>query len=197
MTKPYTITVERPLSWSAISSFEYDPEQWYRRYVLGEKDAPSREMIFGKQVGERLASDPTYLPEVPRYPIFEHGLKTKWGELPLIGFVDGYDPTPPTPALGEYKTGKRAWDQKRADTHGQIDMYLLMLWLTSKIKPESVQCFLHWMPTQEHGDFTIDFVSPFQVHTLPTKRTMVDILRFGERINQTYAAMQEYANNHV
>jgi hypothetical protein len=181
----------RPLSWSAISSFEYDPDQWYRKYILGEKDPETKEMRFGKTVGERLASDPNYLHTVPRLPIFEYKLEATYADIPMIGFMDTF--CPDTPAMGEYKTGKKAWDQKRADSHGQIDMYLLMLYLTQKIKPEQVKCHLHWLPTQENGDFTISFVSPIRVRSFETKRTMKDLLVFGSRIRTTVENMQEYA----
>lgn len=181
----------RPLSWSAISSFEYDQEQWYKRYILNEKEPPSREMLFGKTVGERLASDPSYLPEVPRLPVFEKELRVMFGVLPLVGFVDAW--CPDSLHLKEYKTGKKAWDQKRADTHGQIDMYLLMLYITYRIRPEDVTCHLHWMPTQENGDFSISFVSPFRVESFKTKRTMTDILLFGARIKKTVEDMHSYA----
>ena len=51
-----TFDHSRPLSWSAISSWEYSHEQWYRKYVLNRPDDETEEMIFGKVIGERLAT---------------------------------------------------------------------------------------------------------------------------------------------
>jgi len=192
MKKPYTITSARPLSWSAISSFEYSPSSWHRRYVLNEKDEPSKEMLFGKLVGERLATEPTFLPHVPRLSLFEYELRAELGKIPLIGFIDSYEPHS---SLLEFKTGRKIWDQKRADSHGQLDMYLLMLYLRDKVKPEGVECSLVWLPTQSE-DGEISFVDEHDVKIFDTKRTMVDILRFGQRINDTYKQMQDYANSH-
>ena len=195
MTKPTFDLNKRPLSWSAISSFEYDPEQWYRRYVLKQEDPASKEMLFGKYYGEMFASDPNHVPHLKRGQIFEYELKAKLKNIPLIGFIDSY--TPHT-ELEEYKTGVKAWTQKRADEHGQIDMYLLMLYLMHGVKPEDVSCRVHWLPTKETGDFRIVFTDPHNpiVHTFETKRTLSQVLKFGVRITKTVEAMRAYAENH-
>lgn len=187
---------KRPLSWSAISSFEYNPEQWYQNYVIGNQEPASREMLFGTKVGTFLATDPQYLPQVPRYPVFELPMKCNFGKIPMVGYADGWDEA--RLHLGEYKTGKRLWDQKRADTHGQIDMYLLLLYIIHDIRPETVQAYLHWLPTEDDGDFTIQFTNPRNpvVHTFPTKRTMKQVIAFGQRVNATVKAMELYAKNH-
>lgn len=222
---PYpTFDHKRPLSWSAISSFEWDPEQWYRKYVwhkdchrgsisngkeiisfcaisMKENDhscpaiETSIEMTFGKVVGERLAADPDYLPHVKRYPIFEHGMECTFSKIPLIGYADGWAPL--VFNLGEYKTGKKKWDQKRADDHGQITMYCLMLFIIDKIPPESIVSDLHWLPTQDNNDFSISFIDENDVRTFHTRRTMRDILAFGSRIISTYSAMEEYCKSHI
>lgn len=202
-----TFDKKRPLSWSAISSFEYDPEQWYKRYVLKLDEPASPEMQFGKVMGEKLANDAKFMPHVPRGTIYEYELKTKFGKIPLIGYIDSYSPCSYCEAnedhtvceksfLEEYKTGKKAWDQKRADEHGQITMYLLMLYLMHGVNPEDIQCRIHWLPTKDNNDFTIGFVDPGSCLTFPTKRSMVEVLTFGKRINKVYKLMEEYCKNH-
>lgn len=193
MTKP-TFDRQRPLSWSAISSFEYDSEQWYRKYVLGQQDPATKEMIFGSEIGRRLSVDQSFMTCVPRLPIFEYELRATFGKIPLIGFIDSYNEHTD---LMEYKTGKKAWTQKRADDHGQIDMYLLMLNIMHKVKPHDIYCRIVWIPTQENGDFSISMINPDKVHVFETHRSMADILRFGMRINETYNKMVEYCKNHV
>jgi len=189
---------ERALSWSQISSFEYDPEQWFQGYFMEQKSAENAEMKFGKYVGEKLASDPKYLPFVPRLSKFEHEFRVVFGKIPLVGFADSFCALE-RKKLYEYKTGVKKWDQKRADTHGQIDMYLLMHYITTKIRPEEVACKLVWLPTKrsESGDFevTISFIEPIEDNhkVFNTKRTMKDILAFGSRINSVYKKMEEYA----
>ncbi len=188
----------RKLSWSAISSFEYDPEQWYRKYVLGEEQKETPEMRFGKKLADELENGKCTISElVKKLPYKkEHEFSVMFGTINLVGFADDFDHRT-FKVLNEVKTGKKAWDQKRVNGHRQFDMYLLMNYITNKIKPEEVKCSLHWIPTQDNGDFTISFVEPIQVHTFETKRTMHDILLFGQRIKNTFLAMEEYAKNHI
>ena len=184
----------RSLSWSALSSFEYDPEQWYDRYILAKEEPPSEEMLFGKLVGERLASDPTFMPHIPRLGTYEYELRCTLGKIPLIGFMDDYKPTTD---MAEFKTGVKPWDQSRADSHGQIDMYLLQHYLINKVKPEDMTVNIYWMPTKKNGDFTVSFVDEKDVKVFPTRRTMRQVLEFGVRINATVQAMQLYVNSRM
>lgn len=184
---------KRPLSWSALSSFEWSPEQWYRTYVLGEKPS-SKEMDFGSVVDKKIQKDPTFLPTLPRYTHMQYPLKVVFNKIPLIGFPDGvcFD----NGLLADYKTGKKAWDQKRADETGQLTMYLFMIYAAKKLRPEQFKCFIHWLPTKENGDFTISFTDDMEPVTIETKRTMQDVLAFGARINATVKAMNEYLKEH-
>jgi hypothetical protein len=187
---------KKPLSWSAISSFEYDREQWYRKYILGEKTT-SREMEFGKMIGKKLETDPTFLPMVPRLSIMEYPFKVKLGEILMVGYADSFcDKT--CRKLNEFKTGKKEWDQDRADTHGQVDAYLLMNYLTHKVKPEEVEVTLVWMPTEFNEDFSIKFIEPIEetIRIFKTKRTMTDILKFAARVKRVYNEMVEFSTNH-
>lgn len=188
-----TFDKTRPLSWSAISSFEYDPEQWYAKYCLNKPQPASPAMAFGKKVAEAIENGKPPAPLTVLSQV-EHKLEAKFGKIPLIGFIDTYEPGK---RLGEFKTGKKAWTQKRADDHGQIDMYLLIIWLRDKIPPEQIECYLEWMPTQENGDFSISMIDSSKVHHFPTRRTMRQVLNFGMRINKVYKQMEEYAKNHA
>lgn len=191
MTKK-TFDKNRPLSWSAISSFEYDKEEWYRKYVLGVQQRATPAMTFGKKVAEAIEAGkpPARLTILSQC---EHELHCIFEGISLIGFIDTYEPGK---SVGEFKTGKRAWTQKRVDEHGQLDMYLLCLFVRDKVHPETLEVFLEWMPTQEHGDFSVSIIDPDKVHHFKTKRTMTDILRFGARIKRTYREMEEYCQNH-
>ena len=184
---------KRPLSWSAISSFEYDKEQWYKKYILGEPTPETKEMIFGKIFANSCENRKPLVP-TPLCKEVEYPLNVMFGEIPLIGFIDTYEPHT---MLREKKTGKKEWDQKRADEHGQITMYLLQLYIMHKVKPEDIRCFLDWHPTQENGDFTISFVEPHKLHTFETKRTMVQVLEFGARINRVFKEMDDYAKERL
>lgn len=193
-----TFNKSRAMSWSSISSFEYDKEQWYRKYVLNHKDDPSKEMIFGKEFAESIEKGTCTYPGLMErlQKKKEHAFQVMFGKIPLIGYADAFCDEK-FKNLDEVKTGKREWNQKRADEHGQIDMYLLMNYITNKVAPEDVTCTIHWCPTQDNGDFSITFVEPMEVKSFRTKRTMQQILAFGARINRVYKEMEDYCQNHV
>jgi hypothetical protein len=190
----------RPLSWSSLSSWEWNKEEWAKKYLEGIETPPSEEMKFGSRVGKKLETDPTYLPMIPRHSKMEHEFKVNIGGIELVGYADTFC-TITNKKLGEYKTGnvKNPWNQLRVDYHFQLDMYLLLNYITNKVKPEDVDVFLAWMPTKktETGDFkvVIDFVPDIEnnIKIFKTKRTMVEILKFAGYIKKTYKEMEKYA----
>lgn len=188
----------RPLSWSSLSSWEWNKEEWAKKYLEGIETPPSPEMLFGSAVGLKLEKDPTYLPMIPRHSKMEHPFNVSISGIKLVGYADTFDHITFVKG-GENKTGVKKWDQKRVDEHGQITMYLLMNYITNKIKPEDVDFFLAWMPTvrKESGTFevVIDFVPDIEnnIKIFKTKRTMVDILKFAGYIKKTHKEMQKFA----
>lgn len=198
---------DRPLSWSAISSFEWKPSEWHARYVLKKEIEPSPELLFGSYVDKKIQKDPKFLPNLVRYPVEQHEMRTEikvpktvdeeTGKvispaftIPLVGYADAYRPE--LPALRDYKTGRKPWDKKRADETGQLTMYALMLYLEHKIRPEDVEFYIDWMPTHVH-EGKIAFIKERDIRTFKTKRTMKQVLEFGQRIKDTWLAMEEYA----
>jgi hypothetical protein len=180
------------LNWSSMSSFEYDPEQWYQQYVLGIK-ASSKEMSFGSYVDKKIQDDPTFLPHLPRYELMQHKMMVMFDGIKLYGTPDGIN-LRKNKELADYKTGKKKWDKKRAQDHGQLIMYLLLIYITEKIKPEEFDCYIHWMETQDTGDFNVEMISD-KIQTFKVKHTMQDLLNFGVRIKKVWQEMQEYVEN--
>lgn len=183
---------KRPLSWSALSSFQWNKQQWYRKYVLGELPEETPELRFGKMVDEKIQEDHNFLPEVVRYPIMQHKMRCEFNGIPLIGYSDMYDPA--IPAIRDIKTGRKPWDKKRADETGQLTMYLFMLYLMDKkVKVDQAQLFIDWLPTHVK-DGEIAFIEPVSVKTFATKRSMHDVLKFGQLIKDTWKEMQLYVD---
>ncbi len=190
-----TMNPARALSWSAISSFEYDPEQWYRKYVLNEATPSNPAMEFGNVVGERLRTDPTFLPTVPRYKQFEKKLEGKIGNILLVGYLDTF--CPDTKYFHEYKTSSNAkrWTKKTAQEHGQMLFYRLLIWLNYEIPPENIKASLHYIPVEEGADFAMR-VSKTPPQSFETSHTTMDILKFGAYIKDVYKRMLQYAEDH-
>jgi len=189
---------QRPLSWSSISSFEWDREEWYQKYIMGQQSIESVEMKFGKDFALSIEDGSCSVKDLMDNleTKKEHKFHVMFGEIPLVGFADAFcDKT--FKKLNEVKTGKKEWDQKRVDEHRQIDMYLLMNFITNKVKPEDVECTLFWLPTKDNGDFSISFVEPITVHKFKTKRTMRDILVFSAYVRNIYVEMINFIHNHA
>lgn len=181
---------KRHLSWSAISSFEYSPEQWYSKYILGIKDPENASMKFGRWFGERLATDPTFYPQIPRYPVFEKKLSVVFNKISIIGFMDSYDPA--THSFIEYKTSKTLWSTQKAQDHGQLHLYALALFITHKVRPEDLNINLVCVKTKESGDFDISIAEPFEMVNYSVKLTMSDLLLFGSKILRIVGEMEEF-----
>lgn len=189
--------MDRALSFSQVSAFEYDPEEWYKSYVLGIFTS-SKEMEFGSYVDKRIQTDPDFLPSLPRYEKMQHKMKVRFDGILIVGVPDGLD-FDAEKRLADYKTGKKAWDKKRAKETGQLKFYLLLLYLTEKIKPEEFRCFIHWLPTQDNADFTISFVPNIEkeIKTFEVKHTMKEVLEYWTYVKGVYKKMQEYVENHA
>ncbi len=196
LKKKPTFDRNRPASWSFFSSYWYDKEQWYRKYVLGQPDKPSREMEFGKKFADSCEARKPLAP-VTLLSKVEQEFRVSFNGMLLLGFADTFD-SETKRETGEFKTGKwksngdPAWTQKRVDEHGQITMYALMNYVTNKVRPEDCKFFLEWVPTVEGGDFQIQLAKPVKVFRFDTKRTMKDIADFGVLIKKTYEEMEEY-----
>lgn len=183
----------RPLSWTAISSFEYDKDQWFNKYVLGKPTPITPELEFGKKFADAIEAGKPMSP-VTILSKVEQPFEVMFGDISLVGYADTFDKDTKK-HIGEFKTGKtkNPWTQKRVDEHGQITMYCLMNLITNKVKPEDTKLFLEWCPTQENGDYTISLIDPNDVRHFDTKRTMLDIVNFMQRIKNVTQEMESYA----
>jgi hypothetical protein len=180
----------RPFSWSQLSAFQYNRKQWFERYILNEKSPDTEALRFGKQIGERLASDPKFLPEVPRLKVFEQGISTTLGGIKLISYFDSFEPEPLE--FVEYKTSanEAKWTHQSANEHGQMTFYYLQLYLEYKAKPEDIPSRLVYIPCEADHDFKL-VISPEPIQIFEVKKTMADILRFAGEIKATRYEMEQ------
>lgn len=179
------------LSWSSVSAWEWDREEWYDQYVLGNRIVPNATMLAGIKIGQKLCTHPKFLPVVPRPSIYEHTLKVMLGKIQLTGHMDGW--TAEELILDEYKTSTnpKRWTQKKVDNHGQLTFYCLLLWLNDGIKPEDIRIRLSAILTEEKGEKVVLSKDKI-VKTFETKRTMVDLVKFMSYLEKVYNEMNEY-----
>lgn len=183
------------ISWSSLNAFmEYDKETWYRSYVLGERSKPNPQMQAGIDVGDRIVSDPLFLPSIERPEIYEHNLVGRIGGIKITGHLDGWSPK--VPGICEYKTSQNSlrWTQQKVDDWGQLTLYCLLVYLHYKIKPEKLRLRLYSIPVVSKGDFSV--VQEGKPTVFTTQRTLMDVLNFGILIKRIHREMEQFIESY-
>ena len=182
---------KRKVSWSQIASWEYDKEQWFSKYVLGEAQDSNAQMEFGKVIGERLASDPSFLPEVLRYKVFEKEFNAKLSDFIITGYLDSYCPY--THNFYEYKSSSNPnkWNQRSVKLHGQLLFYCGLIFLNHKIIPKKISLF--YIPVRMNGEFKMELNKGSKIQSFPVEYTTIEVLKFLNYIKKTRKEMLKYA----
>lgn len=175
------------ISYSQLSLWEKNPNQYYRQYVLGKESPTNKYLDFGKQVATALewGFDAWHdkmiemmLVFMPTYPKREFKITAKLDGIKLLSRFDGWDPK--RKHLGEYKTSKNNWTQGMVDKNDQLTFYALMVWLKYRVLPSKI--FLHWAKTIENNRGELGLTGDF--HTFETRRTLKDLIIFSARIKK-------------
>ena len=185
----------RPLSWSQLSTFAYNKDDWYKRYVLNEADPPNAAMLYGSVVGDSIGTEKSMVPTLVPAGVKEYELRGNIDKIHMVGFADHYCPN--TLVLNENKTTDKPnkWNQKSVDQHGQLTMYALLLFLQDRVKPETVTMYLNYIPVEVGNDFIYRLPDPPTYTAIPTKRTTLDILNFITYVQKTVVEMEAFANS--
>ena len=186
------------LSWSALQLFRRDKAEYIRHYVYGEpREFTSPFMDFGSMFAEYLENrrkrhpDPVVdmiVKNMPRIGRPECEIRaempSKQGIIRLLGKCDQYDVK--THDFNEYKTGKGKWTNGKANGHGQMKFYQLMLWLKYGVTANKKN--LIWVETEdENGD-----VRPTgKIQTYPVEIKVEDLLTFANEIKRDAIAISE------
>lgn len=159
------------------------------------------ELEFGSMIDDKIQKDKKFIPSLPRYRILQHEMRCELNGIKLVGIADAFEFVPSKEEaknfgrLRDYKTGRVKWDQKRADETGQLTMYCFLLWKINKIRPEDMELWIDWLPTHTK-DGKIEFVdNPVKPVSFRTKRTMKQVLEFGNYIMEVHSEMYQYAMN--
>jgi hypothetical protein len=187
------------LSWTQIDMWNRSQRQYIDTYILNQKRFENDAMIYGKKVADALETGETddslieiATVAVPKYDIAEYKLnaniETNEGVIPLFGKADtAYDP----PSLGfrEYKTGQVPWTQKKADRHGQITLYALMVYLNEKKLPKSIH--LDWLPTEnKNGEIQLTG----DIVTFQTERSLGELIEMMTIVKRTASGISSVYN---
>lgn len=181
------------LSWTQQDLWERSPDEYVRRYIFDEQGRLNMRMSLGKQVHEVLETNEEQEDRIlehlrimaPYYPEREYEIKVETFGIPLLGKLDGFNPT--TLSVGENKTGK-LWDLKRAQEHRQMDFYALLVYAKFGHIPSKMA--LHWIPTildEQDGELK----PTGDVKTFPVVKTMNDVLKIAADATRAWKEIGE------
>lgn len=146
------------LSWSQLDLWERNPEQYKKQYFLGEKSFENDAMRYGTHISNMFEGKEKPLDHVEQSLLLlaqKFGnperevrvtLESSYGNIYLYGKIDDMEETVGGQFL-ERKTGVGKWSQKKANNHGQVHMYFLMVKLEKGTQPR--QAILEYLPTEE------------------------------------------------
>lgn len=186
------LTPRPHLSWSQLNLFETSPDQYREIYLNGKQIPINRGMALGKEVADALESNEEtgdiikdlVIAQLPKMDWMDYEFKAVVSigdiEIPLLSKFDSVNKE--MTALYEYKTGSTPWNQKKADKHGQITFYCVLIQaMTGKI-PEDIE--LIWAPTEKKDDGKVELTG--EILRFKTKRTTADILKMKIRMKNVW-----------
>lgn len=138
MAKKHAL-LPRPLSWSGLDLWERNPEEYKDVYFKGYRKYENDAMRFGKHIANVLCGK-----EKPKNHIEQSvkllakgwgnqeteikvKYKSPYGNIELIGYLD--DRSNDFIEFLDTKTGTGKWTQKKAEKHGQLHFYYLLILL--------------------------------------------------------------------
>lgn len=184
--------ITRPLSYSQLSAWDYNKDEWYDRYILGKRQRPNAAMQAGTLIGDSIGTPKSLIPALVPPGVKEYELRASLGDIHIVGYCDHY--CPETRVLHENKTStnRKKWNQKSVDAHKQLDMYALMLFLTHDVRPEDLTIYLNYIPVIEGQDMRYYLPNPVEFYQYPTKRTEKHIVEMAQYIEDTVKEMEAF-----
>jgi hypothetical protein len=195
MTKKEIKTPRPYLSWSQLYLFEKSPYQYAVQYIYGGRIIENPLLNLGKKLAETLEKDEWEENEdpdievakilLPSYPEREVELKAVVGGVPILGKLDGFNRE--KLVIGEYKTGRVEWDQKRVDEFGQLTFYALLVYHNFGSLPNQIQ--LHWVPSEYDENMNVGLLG--EIRSFETKRDLRDLLEISIRIKKAWEGIKK------
>jgi hypothetical protein len=115
------------LSYSQMSMWLRNKDQYRERYYLNGPSFETRESIFGKTTAKMLEDGvkDKVLDRVPRYHFKEYRIEQEICGIPFLAVLDSFQKS--TGSILEYKTSKNPWTPLMVQKHLQLDVYSLLV----------------------------------------------------------------------
>ena len=167
------------ISWSQYTCWNSNPVRYRKEYFECGKKLDTKYLRFGKgfagmleeiTANPKLMEDPIWVKnnigleitsdaflnfkeKLVIYEISEHEIRTEVLGVPILSYLDGYDPV--NNLILEYKTGKIPWTKAKVIKHGQLLFYAVALKHSVGKTPD--HCDLVWVETKDHKEESVDF----------------------------------------
>ncbi len=200
--KKYIQLPKHHLSYSQVSLWKSDPIRYKQIYFdhRDEMKLSNHGQEYGKVVADALEkgvetgdllTDSAML-LLPKYDVadqpIEVDVKTKDGWLCLIAKPDSFNSE--THEFLEFKTGKHAWSQKKAQNHLQMIFYAIVIWQKYGVQLPGAK--LAWIETEAVGDriSPTGRVETFDVTFTSTQylETLAEIVKVAKEIEIAWAS---------
>lgn len=142
------------LSWSQLNKFESSPNSYIKEYIEKGQKFDNAEMRFGKKIA-KMIEDGSYkslIPDLPvlGYPEFKIQHSFIRG-IPILAYMDDFDPFSNNLVFNEYKTGVEPWTQARTEKHGQLKFYACALRSIpyNRARADTITANLVWLETSK------------------------------------------------
>ena len=189
----YRRFILRPLSYSQLSAWEYNKDEWYERYILNKRTPANSAMRAGTIIGDSIGTDKSLVPLLTPPGVKEYELRASLGDIHIVGYCDHYCPLTHTLHENKTSTNRKKWNQKSVDEHKQLDMYALMLFLTHDVLPNDLTIYLNYIPVIEGADMRYYLPDPVEFYQYPTRRTDEHLVNMTRYIENTVEDMCAYA----
>ncbi len=195
MTKQdfYRRFIVRPLSYSQLSAWEYNKDEWYERYILNKRTPANAAMRAGTLIGDSIGTEKSLVPLLTPPGVKEYELRASLGDIHIVGYCDHYCPDTRTLHENKTSTSRVKWNQKSVDAHKQLDMYALMLFLTHDVLPNDLTIYLNYIPVIEGADMRYYLPDPVEFYQYATRRTDEHLVNMTRYIENTVQDMCAYA----
>jgi hypothetical protein len=130
-----------------MNCFLTSPGRYRKEYFEDGPRLQSKYLTFGKNVHELIENGKykELLPDLIVYDTHELEIKCQIREVPVLAFIDNYDPV--KNVFREVKTGTAPWDMARVIKHGQLLFYAAALQNMDRGRTPAY-CDLDWIETK-------------------------------------------------
>src|SRR3990167_2127333 len=197
------ITPRPYISFSSMALFEKSPEQWSDIYLRDYPQYTNVNMLYGSLMADsleknELSGDPALdlmIENIPKFELMDKPIEAnlKNGKDVIIVLAKPDTAKADYTAFKEYKTSLKKYTQKMADDSNQITFYATTIWLKTNKIPQDIELVNVCVKYAENGEL----MPTGELVRIPTKRTMVDIIKMIARIRKNWTLIRQFCEKEL